>query len=52
LRVSDEKEEAPTEKPVLLLLRGGDEETRTPDLLHAKQALYQLSYIPTPEEGE
>jgi hypothetical protein len=25
---------------------GGDEGTRTPDLLHAKQALYQLSYIP------
>ena len=28
-------------------LSGGDEGTRTPDLLHAKQALYQLSYIPT-----
>ena len=27
--------------------RGGDEETRTPDPLHAKQVLYQLSYIPT-----
>jgi hypothetical protein len=26
--------------------RGGDEETRTPDILLAKQALYQLSYIP------
>ena len=26
---------------------GGDEGTRTPGLLHAKQALYQLSYIPT-----
>ncbi len=25
---------------------GGDEETRTPDPLHAKQVLYQLSYIP------
>jgi len=24
----------------------GDEETRTPDPLHAKQVLYQLSYIP------
>ena len=24
----------------------GDEETRTPDILLAKQALYQLSYIP------
>jgi hypothetical protein len=28
-------------------IRGGDEGTRTPDLLHAKQALFQLSYIPT-----
>ncbi len=25
---------------------GGDEGNRTPDLLHAKQALYQLSYTP------
>jgi hypothetical protein len=25
---------------------GGDKEIRTPDLLRAKQALYQLSYIP------
>jgi hypothetical protein len=25
---------------------GGDTETRTPDILLAKQALYQLSYIP------
>ena len=25
---------------------GGDEESRTPDLLLAKQALYQLSYVP------
>ena len=26
---------------------GGDEGIRTPDLLHAKQALSQLSYTPT-----
>lgn len=26
---------------------GGAEETRTPDILLAKQALYQLSYSPT-----
>src|SRR4029453_18514931 len=25
---------------------GGDEETRTPDLLLAKEILYQLSYVP------
>ncbi len=25
---------------------GGDEGTRTPDLLRAKQALFQLSYAP------
>ena len=30
------------------ILIGGDEETRTPDPLHAKQVLYQLSYIPKP----
>ncbi len=29
------------------LKRGGGEETRTPDPLHAKQVLYQLSYTPT-----
>ena len=39
-------------KRVLLLCsfqgtNGGDEEIRTPDLLHAKQALSQLSYTPT-----
>lgn len=27
---------------------GGDEETRTPDFLLAKEALYQLSYVPLP----
>ena len=27
-------------------LASGDEETRTPDLLLAKEALYQLSYVP------
>ena len=26
----------------------GDEEIRTPDILLAKQALYQLSYVPAP----
>ena len=27
---------------------GGDEETRTPDPLLAKEMLYQLSYVPSP----
>ena len=27
-------------------MKCGDEETRTPDILLAKQALYQLSYAP------
>ena len=27
---------------------GGDEETRTPDPLLAKETLYQLSYVPAP----
>ena len=30
---------------------GGDEESRTPDLLLAKQALYQLSYVPSDDGG-
>ena len=30
---------------------GGDEESRTPDLLLAKQALYQLSYGPIGERS-
>ena len=30
---------------------GGDEESRTPDLLLAKQALYQLSYGPIGVSG-
>ena len=30
---------------------GGDEETRTPDPLLAKEMLYQLSYVPAPEVG-
>ena len=28
---------------------GGDEETRTPDPLLAKEMLYRLSYVPTPD---
>ena len=30
---------------------GGDEETRTPDPLLAKEMLYQLSYVPAPSPG-
>ena len=30
---------------------GGDEETRTPDPLLAKEMLYQLSYVPAPGRG-
>ena len=30
---------------------GGDEETRTPDPLLAKEMLYQLSYVPAPGWG-
>ena len=30
---------------------GGDEETRTPDPLLAKEMLYQLSYVPRLPEG-
>jgi hypothetical protein len=31
---------------VIFVCYGGDKEDRTPDLLHAKQALSQLSYTP------
>ena len=31
-----------------LLEGGGDEETRTPDPLLAKEMLFQLSYVPLP----
>ena len=34
--------------PLLSREGGGDEETRTPDLLLAKEMLYQLSYVPLP----
>ena len=30
-----------------ILVDGGDEESRTPDPLLARQMLYQLSYTPT-----
>lgn len=30
---------------------GGDEETRTPDPLLAKETLYQLSYVPSARAG-
>jgi hypothetical protein len=38
--------EAPPLKRRGLLTWGGDTGNRTPDLLLAKQALYQLSYVP------
>ena len=31
---------------------GGDEETRTPDPLLAKEMLYRLSYVPADPEGD
>ena len=34
-------------KPMRFFLNGGDEETRTPDPLLARQVLSQLSYTPT-----
>ena len=42
--VANVDEERPLKKRAFPI--GGDEETRTPDPLHAKQVLYQLSYIP------
>ena len=30
---------------------GGDEETRTPDPLLAKEMLFQLSYVPADDDG-
>ena len=31
---------------------GGDEETRTPDPLLAKEMLFQLSYVPSPNSAQ
>ena len=39
--------ESPNPSKVYFTVNGGDEGIRTPDLLHAKQALSQLSYTPT-----
>jgi hypothetical protein len=37
---------APSFLPVRRMESGGDEEARTPDLLLAKEMLFQLSYVP------
>ena len=46
LSVKMHKKRFITDLPVMNLFRGGDKRIRTVGLLHAKQPLYQLSYIP------
>ena len=43
---------AGSDPPLRVPGAGGDEETRTPDLLLAKEMLYQLSYVPLPRESD
>lgn len=40
--------QVPRYGPPISVLGGGDEETRTPDPLLAKEMLFQLSYVPLP----